>query len=62
MENRINDIENTYGRRLLKIIEKDGYINSNMKIAIENKNESKISIKSFDKVDEEYENIALKLC
>lgn len=62
IEKRIENVENTYGRKLLKLIEKEGYINSNMKLAIENKNKSKISIKKFDELDEEYENMALKLC
>ena len=62
MEIRINNVENTYGKKLIDLIEKEGYINSNIKIAIENKKESKISIKDFDKIDKEYENIALKLC
>ena len=63
MLNRISDSDLTYGKRLLKLIERDGYINTHM---ILSKNNKKTSINNLENINvdncrelEKYVNIAL---
>ncbi len=59
MEDRINNPKNTYGRRLLELIENNGYLDTNINFALENKD---LSIENINKRDDllvEYEKIAL---
>jgi hypothetical protein len=63
MMNRIANPDLTYGKRLLKLIEKDGYINVHMELSKNNKNVSILNLKNIGDVDcaeyEKYVNIAL---
>ena len=63
MMNRIANPDLTYGKRLLKLIEKDGYINVHMELSKNNKNVSILNLKNIGEVDcaeyEKYVNIAL---
>lgn len=63
MLNRISNPDLTYGKRLLKLIEEDGYINTHIKLS---KNNKKTSINNIENIDrnnckkfEKYVNIAL---
>ena len=56
MMNRIANPDLTYGKRLLKLIEKEGYINVHMKLSKNNKNVSILNLKNIGEVDcAEYE-------
>ena len=63
MMNRIANPDLTYGKRLLKLIEKEGYINVHMELSKNNKNVSILNLKNIGEVDcaeyEKYVNIAL---
>ena len=63
MMNRIANPDLTYGKRLLKLIDKDGYINVHMELSKNNKNVSILNLKNIGEVDcaeyEKYVNIAL---
>lgn len=63
MCNRIKDPSLTYGKRLLKLIEKEGYINTHMMLSKNNKQTSIDAIKKMDlyprKDLQKYVNIAL---
>ena len=63
MMNRIANPDLTYGKRLLKLIEKEGYINVHMELSKNNKNVSILNLKNIGDVDcaeyEKYVNIAL---
>ena len=61
MHDRILNPDLTYGRRLLKLIEERGFINTNTMLSLANKNSSKDCIKTDDpklrKLYEKYSSI-----
>ena len=63
MLTRVANPDFTYGKRLLRLIEKDGYINAHMELSKNNKNVSILNLKNIGDVDrseyEKYVNIAL---
>ena len=63
MLNRISNPDITYGKRLLKLIEEDGYINAHMVLSKNNKQTSINNLQSLENVNrsdyEKYVNIAL---
>ena len=48
MHDRVLNDELTYGKRMLKLIEKEGYINAHMKLSINNKETSKALMDEID--------------
>ena len=63
MLNRISNPNLTYGRRLLKLIEEDGYINTHIALSKNNKQTSINNLENIDKANckeyEKYVNVAL---
>ena len=63
MLNRVSNPDLTYGKRMLKLIEEDGYINAHMVLSKNNKQTSINNLKDLEYVDrseyEKYVNIAL---
>lgn len=63
MLNRISNPNLTYGRRLLKLIEQDGYINTHILLSVNNKKTSINNLKNIDRSNcekyEKYVNVAL---
>jgi glutamate--cysteine ligase len=63
MLNRISNPDLTYGKRLLKLIEKDGYINTHVILSKNNKQTSINNVENFDRSNcrdlEKYVNVAL---
>ena len=63
MLNRISNPDLTYGKRLLKLIEKDGYINTHVILSKNNKQTSINNLENFDRSNcrdlEKYVNVAL---
>jgi len=61
VKERIDNPENTYSKKLLKIIEKEGFINSQLRISKENKQHSlNINLKEkYPQYYDEYIKLAL---
>ena len=63
MLTRVANPDFTYGKRMLRLIEQDGYINAHMKLSKNNKNVSILNLKNIGDVNcseyEKYVNIAL---
>ena len=63
MLNRVMNVNLTYGKRLLGLIKKDGYINAHMILSKNNKNVSAMNMKNNDLINvkdyQKYVNIAL---
>jgi glutamate--cysteine ligase len=64
MHDRVLNPDLTYGKRLLEIIRKEGYINAHMNLAINNKNTSISTIKKLEESGspefKKYFSLALK--
>lgn len=58
MKSRIENPHLTYGKKLLKMIEKEGYINSQMRLFKNNKKSSENSLKQ-NELTEKYAPVAL---